>query len=220
VSNQRERNIKFERYYLYSLSLFLSTGELAPEGFLEEFGQELDALENDMAVATRLLSSYFCADYYVIREDFSKALFWINKFLNHPRTNIRTDLQAGARLLNLVIHYELGNFDLIEYNLKSAYRFIYKQERMHNYERRVLRFFKDAIGAASDTERMEIMRQFRVELQRIVEDPFEERATQVFNILVWLNSRLDGLPMWEAKKQDVDTLMETNRKQNAQKVQK
>lgn len=206
VNTQRERNEKFERYYLYSLTLFVSIGETAPEGFFEEFAEELGALENDMAVSTRLLSNYFCADYYVIQEDFSKALFWINRFLNHPRTNIRTDLQAGARLVNLIIHYELGNFDLIEYNLKSTYRYIYKQERMHNYERRVLRFFKDAI---SETEagRIECMRVFRDDIIKIMEDPFEERASQIFNILVWLNSRLDGIPIRDAKANEANKLI-------------
>lgn len=207
VNNQRERNEKFKRYYLYCLSLFVSTGEVAPNGFFEEFSDELDALENDMAVGMRLMSSYFCADYFVIQEDFSTALHWINKFLNHPRTNIRTDLQAGARLVNLVIHYELGNFDLIEYNLKSTYRFIYKQERMHNYERRVLRFFKDVIGESDAAGRMGCMRSLRSDLIQIMEDPFEERASQVFNIIVWLNSRLDGIPLSTAKANDANSLI-------------
>ena len=121
------------------------------------------------------------------------------------RTNIRTDLQAGARLVNMVIHYELGNFDLIEYNLKSTYRFIYKQERMHNYERRVLRFFRDVIGLPDQASRIECMRTFRTELTAIMEDPFEERASQVFNILVWLNSRIDGISLAVAKANATDS---------------
>jgi hypothetical protein len=40
-----------------------------------------------------------------------------------------------------MIHYGLGNFELIEYNLKSARRFFRKHERLFETERTLLDFF-------------------------------------------------------------------------------
>ncbi len=206
VSTPQERVSRFEKYYLYSMGLIVGVGEKASPEFLNEFAAELEALENDLAVGNRLLASYIQADYFVVQGDYSRALYWTNKFLNHPRTNLRTDLQAGMRLINLLIHYELGNLDLIEYHLKSAYRYIYKQERMHHYERRFLRFFKDIIAANDGSADFEIMREFRSDIIEIMKDPFEERASQVFNVLAWLDAKLEGIPMAMTKQREAAKL--------------
>jgi hypothetical protein len=202
VSTPQERVSRFEKYYLYSMGLIVGVGEKASQEFLQEFAIELEALENDLAIGNRLLASYIQADYFVVQGEYSKALFWTNKFLNHPRTNLRTDLQAGMRLINLLIHYELGNFDLIEYHLKSAYRYIYKQERMHHYERRFLGFFKDTLAATDAPTQREIMFQFREDILEIMKDPFEERASQVFNVVAWLDAKLEGIPMSLTKQRE------------------
>ena len=39
-----------------------------------------------------------------------KAIHYLNKIINQ-KTNLRTDLQCYARLLHLIAHYELGNFE-------------------------------------------------------------------------------------------------------------
>lgn len=209
VSTPQERIARFEKYYIYSLGLMVTVGEKASETFLEEFSAEMEILENDLAVASRLNAYYISSDYHLIHGDYSKALGWCNRFLNHPRTNLRTDLQAGMRLINLVIHFELGNFDLIEYNLKSAYRYIYKQERMHHYERRFLRFFKDAMAIRDDSAMPELMHIFRTEMLEIMKDPFEERASQVFNVIDWLDSKLGSIPMASLKRRTADELFGT-----------
>lgn len=202
----QERVMRFEKYHIYSMALIVATGDTATETFLKEFEEELDVLENDLAVTNRLRASYLHADYYVIHGQYSKALGWSNKFLNHPRTNLRTDMQAGMRLINLLIHYELGNYDLMEYHLKSAYRYIYKQERMHKYERRFLRFFKDVL-AVQGQDHQELMRTFREDILEITKDPFEDRATQIFNVVCWLDSKIDGITMAEAKRKQADLLL-------------
>lgn len=206
VSTPQERVSRFEKYYLYSMGLIVGIGEKATPEFLKEFADELEVLENDLAVSNRLLASYIQADYFVVQGEYSSALHWANKFLNHPRTNLRTDLQAGMRLINLLIHYELGNFDLIEYHLKSAYRYIYKQERMHHYERRFLRFFKDILTAKGHGEQTAVMREFRVDILEIMKDPFEERASHIFNVVAWLDAKLEGIPMTEAKRREAAKL--------------
>ena len=51
---------------------------------------------------------------------------------------LRTDLQCYARLLHLIAHYELGNYDLLEYLFKSVYRFMAKMENLSVVEEEIL----------------------------------------------------------------------------------
>jgi hypothetical protein len=131
-------------------------------------------------------------------------------------------LQAGVRLMNLLTHFELGNFDLIEYSLKSTYRFIYKQERMHQYERRFLRFFRDAILLTDRTTGMvPLMQAFRDDILEIVKDPFEKRASDVYSILAWLDAKLEGISVQVSKRREVDKIFSNARaKSSSNNLQK
>jgi len=65
---------------------------------------------------------------------FNKALFWLNKVLNENEPTLRQDIFTYARLFNLVIHYELGNYDLLEYIVRSTQRFLTKHHRGYEVE--------------------------------------------------------------------------------------
>jgi tetratricopeptide (TPR) repeat protein len=63
----------------------------------------------------RILVFYYkIASLYFGSGDFDKSIDYLNKIINW-KVDLRTDLQCYARLLHLIAHYELGNFDLLEY---------------------------------------------------------------------------------------------------------
>lgn len=195
ATTAQERLFKFEKYHLFALAYLQDTGQKGSEGFLKEFDQELEHLENDIAISTRLYVSYLRSQYHLVNGEYSEALKWINRFLNHPRTNLRSDLQSCARLLNMLIHYELGNLEVIEYSIKSAYRFIYKQERMYQFERRFLNFFRRLILAPGpDAVRAEFVA-YRNDLDTIMEDPFEKQASNFLKVEEWLDAKLQNRSM-------------------------
>ena len=66
--------------------------------------------------------------------EMNKALFWLNKVLNDNEPTLRQDIFTYARLFNLVIHYELGNFDLLEYIVRSTQRFLSRRHRANQME--------------------------------------------------------------------------------------
>jgi hypothetical protein len=197
ASTAQERVFKFERYYLFALGYLQDTGQRASEGFLKEFDYELDHLENDLAISLRLYVAYLRSQYHFVLGEYSEALKWINRCINHPRTNIRSDLQSSARLLNMLVHYELGNLEVIEYSLKSAYRFIYKQDRMNRFERRFLSFFRKVLAAPNEKVVQEETLSYRNDLVEILKDPFEFQASQFLKVDEWLESKVTGKPMTE-----------------------
>lgn len=192
ATTAQERVFKFERYYLFALSYLQDTGQRGSEGFLKEFDQELAHLENEIAISTRLYVAYLRAQYHFVLAEYSEALKWINRCINHPRTNIRSDLQSSARLLNLLVHYELGNHEVIEYSLKSAYRFIYKQDRMNRFERRFLGYFRKVLSAPDDAAIRAETSSYQIDLVEILKDPLELHASKFLKIEEWLEAKLSG----------------------------
>jgi hypothetical protein len=67
------------------------------------------------------------------------ALHWINKVLDECRSEVRVDLQCDARLLNMLIHFDLGNYSVVESEYQSTKRFLEKNGHLSDFERLILR---------------------------------------------------------------------------------
>ncbi|MEP7258585.1 MAG: hypothetical protein ABI687_09355, partial [Flavitalea sp.] len=81
---------------------------------LQEFGLYLDRHRI-------LVFHYKIASMYFGSGNAEKAIDHLNKIINW-KVDLRTDLQCYSRLLHLIAHYELGNYQLIEYLARSVYR--------------------------------------------------------------------------------------------------
>jgi hypothetical protein len=63
-------------------------------------------------ISTGLVFYYKIASLYFGSGDNEKAIDYLNKIINE-KADLRTDLQCYSRLLHLIAHYELGNFELL-----------------------------------------------------------------------------------------------------------
>jgi hypothetical protein len=64
--------------------------------------------------------------------DFDMALDHLNHWLAQRRTVGREDLQSLARILSLILHFELGNFLLLmDSQLRTFARFLKRKDRLH-----------------------------------------------------------------------------------------
>ncbi len=75
--------------------------------------------------------------------DYEKAILYLNKIINW-KVGLRNDLQSYARLLHMIAHYELHNYDLLEYLIKSVYRFMAKLENLSTVEEEIFAFLRRA----------------------------------------------------------------------------
>ena len=50
-----------------------------------------------------------------------------NEILINDGSNQRNDFVCFTRILNFITHFELNNADMLEYTVKSTYRFLYKR---------------------------------------------------------------------------------------------
>src|ERR1700733_6187785 len=98
----------------------------------------------------RILVFYYkIACLYFGSGDYGKTVDYLNKIINWKVDNLRTDLQCYSRLLHLIAHYELGNFDLLEYLIKSVYRFMAKMENLSRVEEEIFRFLKKSFTVST-----------------------------------------------------------------------
>ena len=203
--NEQETVKVVEMYFSFKLGLCIESFNLE-EGLstIEDFEKEFSKrLSGKLMKSFELTIYYLIATFYVWIDRPSDALAWINKILNEPRTELRTDLQGMARILNLVIHYELGNFDLMEYHLKSASRFLANRDRLFGFERVNLKYLRQLAMLGPDGDSQDVFLSYSVELNKVLEDKFEQRALQLFDAPIWVGSHLQGVSPWAYAREKV-----------------
>jgi hypothetical protein len=110
--------------------------------------------------------------------------------------DLRTDLQCYARLLHLIAHYELGNYEIIDYLIRSVYRFMAKMQNLSVVEKEVFRFLQQTFHMDRGQVR-KAFTQLRDKLTRYEANPLESRAFMYLDFISWLDSKIENIPVQE-----------------------
>lgn len=129
---------------------------------------------------------------YLGTGELRKALRILNEFLNSADTDLKQDSYCVARIINLFIHYELGNADLLEYNLKSTYRFLNKKERLYQFETVMMNFVKKALDINNPKELAAAFKTLKAEIEPLAQQEFERNVFDHFDFISWLNAKIEG----------------------------
>jgi hypothetical protein len=158
------------------------------ESKLKEFQLHLDR--------HRILVFYYkIASLYFGGGDFGRSIDYLNKIINW-KVDLRNDLQCYARLLHLIAHYELGNFDLMEYLVKSVYRFMAKMENLSLVEEEMFKFLRKSFHLSSKQLKPEFEKLLE-KLKQFEKNRFETRAFVYLDIISWLESKVYEKPVYE-----------------------
>lgn len=142
-----------------------------------------------------LVINYKIATLYFGSGDYSTCIDYLHKIIN-DKVEIRNDLQCYARLLHMMAHYELGNFDLMESLTKSVSRFMAKKENLTEVEEELFRFLRSSLYL-SGNKLKNLQENFLQKLQQLARSRFETRAFAYFDIISWIESKVTGKPMSE-----------------------
>jgi hypothetical protein len=190
--NENNRILAFQYLYTARINLYFLQGTfkkgllLVPflEAMLKEYHLYLDT--------HRVLVFYYkIACLYFGSGDNEKAIDYLNKIINR-KIYLRTDLQCYARLLNLIAHYELGNFELLEYLIKSVYRFMAKMENLSKMEEEIFSFLRRSFKVGAHALKPEFEKLLN-KLKKISNNPNENRALMYLDVISWLESKIHGL---------------------------
>src|SRR5580658_5565319 len=142
----------------------------------------------------RILVFYYkIASLYFGSGDYEKTIDYLNKIINW-KVDLRTDLQCYSRLLHLIAHYELGNYQLLEYLIKSVYRFMAKMESLSLVEEEIFRFLRKAFLVTTDRLKPEFGKLLE-KLKTYEKSRFETRAFMYLDVISWLESKIQGVPV-------------------------
>lgn len=177
------------QYYTHKFRLCIETGNF--EEGLKVVKAHLTELEHlDKELFER--SSFYFQYFYIFfgAGDYNRALDYLNEWLNLPRSIERQDLQSLARILNLLIHYEMGNNLLLDSLLRSTYRFLNKKEGLLEFEGRIMQFIRQANKTAGRKAMEQALSQLKEDFHSLMNIPGERSLLQLFDFEAWIDSHL------------------------------
>ena len=175
------------------LEYYIKSGEYETGiKFINQIIPSLDTIEGE-ANEMRKCSFYYNVAYlYFLKNDYSVSLYYLNKILNNKCVKDELEVIYYTRLLNLIIHYELGNFKLLQYILKSTYRFLSKRQRVFKIEKQIYYFIRSSFRFKTDEELNYSFYELRQRLLESSSNPFERGVFNYIDLISWLDSKISN----------------------------
>jgi hypothetical protein len=200
LASHNNENLKIQTFvYLYTAKL----NKYFLEGRFKEGVKIVPDIEKNLKAYSQYIDThrvmvfyYKIASLYFGSGDNDTSIKYLNKIINLKVGHLRSDIQCFARLLHLIAHYELGNTEILEYLIKSVYRFLSKMENLDAVLSETLNFLRRSLSSRQQDVRKSFM-QLKDKLELVAKNKYARRSYQYLDIVSWLESKIDNIPVQE-----------------------
>ncbi len=190
--NDNIASLSFLYLYNNKLNYHILEGSFAESEYLiPEVLYKMNQHSEHLDEHHEMLFYYKIACIYFGNEKYTDSLFYLEKIINNKNLTMREDLMCFARLLYLILHYELGNDYYLENQLKSTYKFLLKMNDLNEVQKEIIRFLKNLNSIYPGDIKKEFikMKERFVELEK---NTYEKRAFLYLDIISWLESKIEN----------------------------
>jgi hypothetical protein len=142
-----------------------------------------------------LVFNYKIATLYFGSGDYGTSIDYLQRIIQ-DHVDLRYDLQCYARLVHLLAHYEMGNFEILESLIKSVYRFMAKMKNLTVVEEEIFRFLRKSFDISPRKLKPELEK-FLSKIKHLEYNRIETRSFAYLDIISWVESKLQDKSMSE-----------------------
>ncbi len=177
------------------LNLFFLEGKFTDGAkYCLEFEKRLESNKGRIDMHRMMIFQYKMACLKFGSGDFHGSLRHLNVIVNNPTLALKEDIQSYARFLSLIVHYELGNDDLIYFQIKSTYRFMLKLKNFQKVHAAIFKFLRQSLYIDRETL-IPSFEGLRNEFLEITKDKYERRPLLYLDMISWLESKIYNRPV-------------------------
>lgn len=191
MRNKQKFMMGYERWYNYSFIFYNRTGQFTRAvAFLDSEKAIMAKTGNDFSMKAKIMLWYFTAYNNYAMKDQRAALKMIQRIMNN--TNDGMEEYSFAKLLLMFIHYDLKNYELLEYQVRSYQRLMRKTERLYKCEKIMLDFFNTVSATHTKKQRQQQLEELKKQITTVFKNPYERGFSFYFDIHSWIESQLTG----------------------------
>lgn len=147
-----------------------------------------------LALWNNLFISHF------LLKNFREALNFTNSILNyHTNNSSEIEIQSEVRLFNLLVHFELKNYEYLIYEAKHTRRFLVKHHCLTAFQKCLISFFGTFyLSAGNKKKEVEKFILLKNELRRLTKLNSQKKTNQEkFNYIAWTDSKIQNRSLLE-----------------------
>lgn len=204
-TNYDEEMGSFKDFSQTRLLYLLNTGQLhAALEFTKEIEVGLTKYQSRMnkGRVTPLRFNVFIT--FFINEKYAEALDWLLTLALDDKIEARADARSLARIMRVIVHYELGHTRIIDSLRSSVYRKLKKDEQLHEFERTILDHIRKLEAVISKKELKALWQNLYQQLNGIGDKYGWNKIAGLEEIAVWAESKVLNRPyvkLMEERKQ-------------------
>lgn len=182
----------YRQYYLGIFRLYISLGK---------FQTGYRVLTEHLKTRKKFAAHFFKKDTFYIRyftlcfgaEKYSQAVDFLNEWIGMGKNVERVDLQSLARVLNLIVHYEIGNTEILDSFLRSTQRFLSDRGYYSDFEKSFLSALRRALELPSEKAKKEHWSSFSEELKELKNHSKIPKIFEWFSLDEWIEAKAKNL---------------------------
>ena len=147
--------------------------------------------KNNITVNTYNYFYFRISKYYFLKNHFNDALRIINILFQSKKLKMTPFIEPYARMLNILIHYELGNKKLVNFLIPSAIKYLKSKNKFYNLESLMLNNIRLLLKTGSDEGRKDIYTVLKEKLMILNKDEFEVNGFYYIDYLKWINNKIN-----------------------------
>lgn len=191
------RMIALQIHYTHQINKFFYEGAFN-EGIkiIPEVEAFIQRYQNHLDIHHRMLLYYKIACLYFGNGDYDACMSYLKRIISTRDPLIRRDLQCYARILNLICSYESGSDYNIDYQIRAVYVFLDKMNDLQQVQKEMMHFLK-RLNSVYASDLKEAFRKLYETLKPYEHHPYERRTFYYLDVLSWLQSKVEGIPVGE-----------------------
>lgn len=185
-------------HYLYILSGLLNTGQFEAAMHLEESNADFLSKKATMTrPETQLKLALYSSILYLCLGEPTKARKSMKKILGSGKSFHTLPSYKTARLVNLLIQAELGNYNFFANEINSIKRTIGYEKQVYTTEKLLFHFLMAYPLPLYKRDREKLWSQYQKDITRIRKSKYENQLLKIFDFTAWIESKLTSIPLQE-----------------------
>lgn len=190
---QKDRHTIDSSVFQYRMLWYMNTGQLQRT---QEIIEGLARLEQEygdiLSDSARITYNFNIAVMLFFNEQFNESLRYLDAILN-KNSPVKVELQHGARLLQLLVHYELHNVQYFDSVYRSSIRTMKQMEKYGDFEHLLCTYLRKLCNSAA-TDRKGLLQELFEQLLQLKKST-DRRFILIDEVLSWCNARLNKKPL-------------------------
>lgn len=125
---------------------------------------------------------------YIVNENFRAAHKVVAMIIEHKKFHVRKEVQYTTRLLELVIYFELGLWDLPDHLITAVRRYLERKDELSEFKLQVLRYMQQLVSAPLNKQDA-VFRELGLVLREMADEEKQPDGLGLTLIAAWTRSK-------------------------------